>query len=212
MASGKLIENLSFEELVHICNLTRRIDFANVKINEKGISWDGELTMYSSEKNFENGKKEGKEKRVPIQLKGKKASKDALKETIKFPVDKRDILNYYNNSGCLFLVVLIMPDTTRHMYYEILSRQYISGLDQFDDNKEILVGLTKVRNAQDFLEIVHRAYLILNNKIKKTGDKITIKRFEPNKTLTLKPSAKYNGNSVSLIIEEDNIIHEITCE
>lgn len=205
MAGGKLIENLAYEELVHICNLTKKIDFSEVKINEKGISWDGELIIYGSKKAFENGKKEGNECKIPIQLKGKMSKDNTEKDFIYYSVDYKDLKNYSRNSGCLFLVVLIIPNGKNVVYYNILSKKYIN---QVINAKSIKKGYTipfkKINDFKDFYDAVLQADLILNNRIWTKSTKIQMKNMKPDETKILKPSVKNKEDDILLIIETDD--------
>lgn len=204
MAGGKLIENLAYEELIHICNLTEQIDFSGVKINEKGISWDGELIIYDSKQAFESGKKEGNERKVPIQLKGK-MSNDNTKKDFGYSIDYKDLKNYSLNSGCLFLVVSIIPNGKNVVYYEILSKKYISQLiNSRGIKKSYTISFRKISNFKDFYDVVLQAYIILNNRIMTKSIKIAMKNMKPNMTRTLNPSVKNTGDDISLIIETDD--------
>lgn len=207
MSKGKLIENLSYEKLVHICNLTRRVDFSNIRINEKGISWDGDLVIYNSINEFENGIKSGREKRVPIQLKGKSYGDIEWKDTILYGLDTRDLKNYYNSSGCLVLVVLIMPNNKSYMYYNILSKSDIKELLQKEKRKHSVL-FRKINNSIDFLNIVLKADYTFHKK-KILSGRVIFNKIKPNETVSIEPTVRNNdGDDYTLIIAEETLSHE----
>ncbi|WP_084184933.1 DUF4365 domain-containing protein [Salinicoccus luteus] len=92
---------------------------SNVQWNDKGLAFDGDITLYSKQI-----KKEEFIGIVPLQIKGTKTFKKKIKKNkIKHNIKKEDLEVYYaNGNGVLYIVVTINPNTfKRQAYYRILA-------------------------------------------------------------------------------------------
>jgi len=83
---------------------------SNISKNDKGLSWDGFIYLYSDK----NHKKENLVCKCEIQVKGK----EKLGERRSYSVSIADLINYQNNGGVLFFVVDI--ETNIVFYSELL--------------------------------------------------------------------------------------------
>ncbi|MCR8848347.1 DUF4365 domain-containing protein [Rossellomorea sp. SC111] len=122
---------------------------SNVQWNDKGLSFDGDIEVYSKGKI----KKSNFIKRVPLQIKGtttyKKINK---KEKIKHNIDKKDIEVYYKEgNGVLYFVVTINPTNySKQAYYRILApldlKSLLSQLES-SGNNSITVSFKKLEKG-----------------------------------------------------------------
>lgn len=92
--------------------------------NDKTPSWDGSVIIYKNNKR-ENSNIIGK---VAIQVKGRLENKIKHSEYA-FSADMVDLLNYKNNGGVIFFLVLINKQkySQRKIYYETLTPLKIRG-------------------------------------------------------------------------------------
>ncbi|MED1569614.1 DUF4365 domain-containing protein [Bacillus paramycoides] len=100
---------------------------SNIQWNDKGLSFDGEIDVYSHQKlekaNFIS--------KVPVQVKGTTTHKKIHKiDKIKHSVTKKDLEVYYKNgNGVLYFVVTINPKTyEKQAYYHILAPLVLKSL------------------------------------------------------------------------------------
>ncbi len=86
---------------------------SNITKGDKGISWDGYITVF-------DGKGRGKdnfEYKIDVQVKGRMVNK-IQKGNTKFPIEKSHLINYQKqNSGTLLLLVDIVDNLTYQIYY-----------------------------------------------------------------------------------------------
>ena len=74
----------------------------NININDKGLSWDGDVEVYRKPAN--NHKKEDLILKVPVQVNGMKID-DISKSSLSYPVEIADMRNYLHAGGTIFIVV-----------------------------------------------------------------------------------------------------------
>lgn len=106
---------------------------SNIQWNDKGVSFDGTIDVYSHQKieksNYIND--------VAVQVKGTTIQKTVIRQNkIRHSVKKKDLEVYYKHGrGILYFVVTINPKTyVRQAYYRILAPLDLKG---------ILLGLNK---------------------------------------------------------------------
>lgn len=207
--NSKKVENLAYEALVHLCNQTEQVDFAQVRLNDKTISWDGELILFNSKESFCNGKKDGLEKRIPIQLKGYTDKISDITPTTSFDIDMKDLKNYETNNGCLFLLVTIKSNNLV-TYYNILSRKKLQSLISLQ--KQCRIQLNIINDPKHFLQILTSAYLTFNNRISSSTAKITFKNLSPGQIIPLAPSVINDNGSSILKLQLKDIDIEVSKE
>lgn len=144
-------------ELLSVCQL--KIALAkvskchpNINENDKTPSWDGNIEVY----NNDNKKKGNLDGTVPVQVKGKWCE-DICNDSITFPIEVTDLINYKNGGGVMYFVILC--NTTQHKIYyaSLLPIDIDSILRNKITQKNISVGLDILPNAE------REIYLILKN-------------------------------------------------
>ncbi|QDP39458.1 DUF4365 domain-containing protein [Radiobacillus deserti] len=131
---------------------------SNVQWNDKGLSFDGDISLYSNQI-----KKEDFVGIVPIQIKGTTSNKKTSKRNkIKHPVTKEDLEVYYKNgNGVLYFVVTINPNTyIRQAYYNILAPLDLKDLLiklEANGNQSITIPFKKLESGS--LEIICKQFL-----------------------------------------------------
>ncbi|WP_226035416.1 hypothetical protein [Aquibacillus saliphilus] len=136
---------------------------SNVQMNDKGLAFDGSITLFLSEI-----KKDKFAKNIPIQIKGTATNKKSAKRNkIKHSVSKSDIEVYYKDgNGVLYFVVTINPITySRQAYYRILAPLDLKDLLidlKYTGNKSITIPFRKLEKGlledicKQFLRIVEK--------------------------------------------------------
>ncbi len=111
------MENDQIEELAVNIIENEILKYSDLKSNitkgDKGISWDGYITVF-------DGKGRGKdnfEYKIDVQVKGRIVKK-IQKGNTKFPIEKSHLINYQKqNNGTLLLLVDIVDNLTYQIYY-----------------------------------------------------------------------------------------------
>ena len=136
---------------------------SNVQWNDKGLSFDGDISVYSKEI-----KKEDFIGFVPIQIKGTTTHKKISKRNkVKHSLSKKDIEVYYKHGkGVLYFVVTINPNTyKRQAYYRILAPLDLKDLLiklKASGNDSITISFNKLEKGllesicKQFLRIVEK--------------------------------------------------------
>ncbi|MFC8151943.1 DUF4365 domain-containing protein [Bacillus paralicheniformis] len=137
---------------------------SNVQWNDKGLSFDGDISLYESNKI----KKENFVGIVPIQIKGTTRYKKISKQNkIRYSIDKKDLEVYYKNgAGVIYFVVTINPENyVRQAYYKLLApldlKQLLEQLDS-SGNNSVTVSFKKLKHRQ--LESLCKMFLNIVDK------------------------------------------------
>lgn len=99
-----------------------------IKENDKTPSWDGEVLIYKSNRT----KKEDIVGKITVQVKGQMTD-NINREECSFSVDMADLVNYKNDGGTIYFVVLIDKNnhSKRRVFYDMLTPlkigNYIDG-------------------------------------------------------------------------------------
>ena len=112
-----IVENDQIEELAVNIIENEILKYSDLKSNitkgDKGISWDGYITIF-------DGKGRGKdnfEYKIDVQVKGRMVKK-IKKGNTKFSIERAHLINYQKqNNGTLLLVVDIVDNLTYQIYY-----------------------------------------------------------------------------------------------
>lgn len=129
----------------------------DIKKGDKGISFDGEIEVYSNWKleksNFVN--------KVPVQVKGTTKLTDKEKANVpkkfRHPVYREDLKNYYEHGrGILYFVVTINTETyERQAYYRILAPLDLKGLlQELESNGNASISIDFYILKEDSLETI----------------------------------------------------------
>ncbi|OMI26580.1 hypothetical protein BTA31_13240 [Bacillus haynesii] len=137
---------------------------SNVQWNDKGLSFDGNITLYQSNQI----KKENFVGIVPIQIKGTTRYKKTSKQNkFRHPIDKKDLEVYYKNgAGVIYFVVTVNPENyVRQAYFKLLApldlKQLLEQLDS-SGNDSVTVSFKKLKYRQ--LEPLCKMFLNIVDK------------------------------------------------
>lgn len=105
--------------------------------NDKTPSWDGTVFVYRNEKQ----KKADLIGRVPIQVKG--TEKEIISDKASFSCSVTDLRNYYNDGGCVFFLVSVIPQTgeSRIFFASLLVFDLKKILDNAGEQKTFTIKL-----------------------------------------------------------------------
>lgn len=103
-----------------------------IKDNDKTPSWDGDVIIYKG-KNINKGDIVGK---VTVQVKGEMA-KNINREEYSFSVDMADLVNYKNDGGTIYFVVLIDKNNPnkRRVFFDALTPLKIDNYTKGHENQ-----------------------------------------------------------------------------
>lgn len=84
-----------------------------INANDRTPSWDGDVFVYNSQ----DHKKENLMSRVPVQVKGtRKWFED---NNVSYSCNIVDLKNYYNDGGCIFFLIGVIPETGKFIIFYI---------------------------------------------------------------------------------------------
>ena len=93
-------ETFSITTLQRMCARSEYLDESDIHMNDKTVSWDGNIIYYKTKKPASTGN----EFLIPIQVKGKEYNILPDSDSISYPVDINDLKNYLKNGGVIFFV------------------------------------------------------------------------------------------------------------
>ena len=97
--------------------MSEYLDESDIHMNDKTVSWDGNIIYYKNKKPTSTGN----EFLIPIQVKGKEYNTLPDSDSISYPVDIYDLKNYLKNGGVIFFVDAISKsEYIDKMYAKIL--------------------------------------------------------------------------------------------
>ena len=88
-------ETFSITTLQRMCAMSEYLDESDIHMNDKTVSWDGNIIYYKNKKPTSTGN----EFLIPIQVKGKEYNTLPDSDSISYPVDIYDLKNYLKNGG-----------------------------------------------------------------------------------------------------------------
>ncbi|MEQ0488789.1 DUF4365 domain-containing protein [Anaerococcus murdochii] len=114
--NNKDIETLSVNAVRECITITDHLE-QSISDNDKEPSWDGSIIIYGDKKG-DKSKILGK---VPVQVKGKRESKQSKNE-ISYKMKVSDLRNYLTDGGCFLFMVYINPNNMKKkIYYNALT-------------------------------------------------------------------------------------------
>lgn len=114
--NNKDIETLSVNAVRECITITDHLE-QSISDNDKEPSWDGSIIIYGNKKG-DKSKILGK---VPVQVKGKRESKQSKNE-ISYKMKVSDLRNYLIDGGCFLFMVYINPNNMKKkIYYNALT-------------------------------------------------------------------------------------------
>ncbi|NIK74985.1 hypothetical protein FHS15_000083 [Paenibacillus castaneae] len=96
------IERIAVGEINRMCDQPSSKLLANIKTGDKVISFDGEISVFSSNSETVSSLVET----IPVQVKGTQVKRFSI-DTRPFSIEVDHLKNYYNREGVVFLVVEI---------------------------------------------------------------------------------------------------------
>lgn len=99
------IEKGAVEALKRVIRLHDKMDEL-LEENDKGPSWDGDIYLYDNS----DLKVEHIQYRIPTQIKGKNDKRLLNKKSITFPVEYRNLRNYFRDGGVCYFVIAVSDD------------------------------------------------------------------------------------------------------
>ena len=142
-------ETFSVSELERMCAMSEYLEESDIHMNDKTISWDGNIIYYKNRK----PKATGNEYLIPIQIKGKCYEELPVEKTISYSVETKDLNNYLNNGGAIFILGAIEKQTGHvKMYAKILLPvdiiKIVNGKDKQGHHTIHLTHMEKVRDLE----------------------------------------------------------------
>lgn len=114
--NNKDIETLSVNAVRECITITDHLE-QSISDNDKEPSWDGSIIIYGDKKG-DKSKILGK---VPVQVKGKRESKQSKNE-VSYKMKVSDLRNYLIDGGCFLFLVYINPvNMKKKIYYSALT-------------------------------------------------------------------------------------------
>lgn len=99
------IEKCAVEAIKRVIRLQDKMDEL-LEENDKGPSWDGDIYLYDNS----DLKVEHIQYRIPTQIKGKNDKRLLNKKSITFPVEYRNLRNYFRDGGVCYFVIAVSDD------------------------------------------------------------------------------------------------------
>lgn len=99
------IEKRADEAIKRVIRLQDKMDEL-LEENDKGPSWDGDIYLYDNS----DLKVEHIQYRIPTQIKGKNDKRLLNKKSITFPVEYRNLRNYFRDGGVCYFVIAVSDD------------------------------------------------------------------------------------------------------
>ena len=120
-------------------------DTTSIHINDKTISWDGELILLSDSLGSKNNAK-----KVSVQIKSEHINKNLSKGTSPVNLTKEDLVNYASNGG----IVLIKIEYNNDIYGIFIKCLFVNELKDLvkKTNKYKTIRCDRCQNAQEFLK------------------------------------------------------------
>ena len=193
----------------------------NAQKSDKNISWDGNISLYSNENVDCKDHFKGE---VPIQIKGTQVIKteDLKQNKESFPVDIKDIENYYKQKGVLFLYVKFIDNSHYKVYHAVLHKFELSQiLEEIKSNgnkkkKNIKLTYLDLKNQNEIYQLLSHfifderyAINANTNKISSWRNSFNNENYKIilpiNTNFTKKEILQYNENHDQYIYLEDKI-------
>ena len=204
--SKKKIEKIAGEELIKLINEIKSADY-NIKFDEKGISWDGYIDIYSSN-DIDN--KDNYIASLDVQIKGRTVYKEKS-NSISFSIDKIDLKNYLKKNGTLFFVTTINlnKSNSKRIFGKALLREEINKLlKEKGNNSTINVKLKLIKNSVELERMLYNF-----NKDRVVQSRISEKVLNNNNLFMDKAGYRYefyeyNKTDIFSIVGNEKYVYE----
>ena len=144
-------ETFSITTLQRMCARSEYLDESDIHMNDKTVSWDGNIIYYKTKKPASTGN----EFLIPIQVKGKEYNTLPDSDSISYPVDINDLKNYLKNGGVIFFVDAISKtEYSDKMYAKILLPvDIVHIMKGKEEQGSITVHLNHVKTVRELEEL-----------------------------------------------------------
>ena len=144
-------ETFSITTLQRMCAMSEYLDESDIHMNDKTVSWDGNIIYYKNKKPTSTGN----EFLIPIQVKGKEYNTLPDSDSISYPVDIYDLKNYLKNGGVIFFVDAISKsEYIDKMYAKILLPVDIVHIMKGKEKQgSITIHLSYVKTVRELEEL-----------------------------------------------------------
>lgn len=144
-------ETFSITTLQRMCARSEYLDESDIHMNDKTVSWDGNIIYYKTKKPASTGN----EFLIPIQVKGKEYNILPDSDSISYPVDINDLKNYLKNGGVIFFVDAISKtEYNDKMYAKILLPvDIVHIMKGKEEQGSITVHLNHVKTVRELEEL-----------------------------------------------------------
>lgn len=144
-------ETFSITTLQRMCARFEYLDESDIHMNDKTVSWDGNIIYYKTKKPASTGN----EFLIPIQVKGKEYNILPDSDSISYPVDINDLKNYLKNGGVIFFVDAISKtEYNDKMYAKILLPvDIVHIMKGKEEQGSITVHLNHVKTVRELEEL-----------------------------------------------------------
>jgi len=161
------IEKGAVEELRRAIRLHDRMDEL-LNEDDKGPSWDGDIYLY----NNNDLKAEHIQYRIPTQIKGKCDSRLLNRKSITYPVEYKNLRNYFNNGGVCYFVIAISNDGEKaSIFYNALTPIKLQSLLKGNEHKrpEQTKSITLIRLKNNDKTLLYNMLLQFGHDSKEQG-------------------------------------------
>lgn len=140
-------ETFSITTLQRMCARSEYLDESDIHMNDKTVSWDGNIIYYKTKKPASTGN----EFLIPIQVKGKEYNTLPDSDSISYPVDINDL----KNGGVIFFVDAISKtEYSDKMYAKILLPvDIVHIMKGKEEQGSITVHLNHVKTVRELEEL-----------------------------------------------------------
>ncbi len=154
-------ETYSVTEVQRLCEASEYLDGTDLHIGDKTVSFDGNIVYFRNKKPSAIGQ----EMLIPTQIKGEIVATLPKADIYSYPVNMRDLRNYFINGGVIYFVVLIEDSTNvLKTYAKILLPIDIQGIiEEKEQQKTITIHL---RCVPDSNTLARLCSLFAQNKAK----------------------------------------------
>lgn len=167
-----------------------------LKEDDKEPSWDGDIYLYNSN----DLKSEHIQCRVPVQVKGKNDGKLLKRNSITYPVEYKNLRNYFNDGGVCYFVIAISDDGEKNaIFYNALTPIKLQALLKGTEKKKPgqTKNITLMRLKNNDKNALYRILLQFGHDSKEQGTGELVR-----KSIALKDMEKIDSIRVTSFISD----------
>lgn len=197
------IEKGAIETLKKVIRLHDGMDEL-LQSDDKVPSWDGDIILYSN-KDLKN---ENIMHRIPTQVKGKNNEDLLNRNRITYPVEYKNLRNYFNDGGVCYFVIIISDDGEKaNIFYNALTpiklKSLLKGTEKKKPNQTKSIPLNRLKN-NDKNEL-YRILLQFGHDSNEQGAKELVR-----KSISLKDMEKIDSiRATTFVSDNDDVIQKM---